>query len=129
MAASVEVRVPLLDYRLAELAFSLPEALRASRGRQKVLLKALCAKLVDPEIAYRPKAGFAMPARSWLRTSLRGEVERALGEGRVAEVCDRASLRRLLEGHYTGRAENTWKLWTLLTLDLWLERFGVETGS
>jgi asparagine synthase (glutamine-hydrolysing) len=129
MAASVEVRVPLLDYRLAELAFSLPEALRASRGRQKVLLKALCAKLVDPEIAYRPKAGFAMPARSWLRTSLRGEVERALGEGRVAEVCDRAALRRLLEGHYAGRAENTWKLWTLLTLDLWLERFGVEIGS
>lgn len=129
MAASVEVRVPFLDYRLAELAFSLPEALRASRGRQKVLLKALCAKLVGPEVAYRPKAGFAMPARSWLRTSLRGEVERALRGGRITEVCDRAALCRLLEGHYAGRAENTWKLWTLLTLDLWLECFGVETGS
>jgi asparagine synthase (glutamine-hydrolysing) len=125
MAASVEVRVPLLDYRLAEFAFALPDAMRATRGEEKVLLKQLCARMVGSDYAYRKKAGFAMPIRSWLRDHLRPEVERALTQGRIAALFDRAAMRGLLEDHYGGRRENTWKLWTLLNLDLWLERFDV----
>lgn len=127
MAASVEVRVPLLDYRMAELAFALPDALRASRGEEKVLLKKLCAGMVGADYAYRQKAGFAMPIRSWLRDALRPEVERAVREGRIAALFDRSAMTRILEDHYGGRRENTWKLWTLLNLDLWLERFDVAT--
>jgi asparagine synthase (glutamine-hydrolysing) len=129
MAASVEVRVPLLDYRLAELAFSLPGALRATRGKQKVLLKALCARLVSPDIAYRPKAGFAMPVRAWLRSGLEGVVRQAVLGERLSGLMEPSHLKRLFEDHYSGRAENTWKLWTLLTLDLWLERFQVQVGA
>lgn len=125
MAASVEVRVPLLDYRLAEFAFALPDALRATRGEEKVLLKQLCARMVGSDYAYRKKAGFAMPIRSWLRDALRPEVERAVMHGRIAGLFDRDAMRTLLDDHYGGRRENTWKLWTLLNLDLWLERFDV----
>lgn len=125
MAASVEVRVPFLDYRLAEFAFSLPDALRATHAEEKVLLKQLCASLVGPGYAYRKKAGFAMPVRSWLQGALRPEVGRVLTQGRVAALFDRPVLQRLLDDHDHGRLENTWKLWTLLTLDTWLERFEV----
>jgi len=129
MAASVEVRVPLLDYRLAEFAFGLPGALRATRGAQKVLLKALCARMVSPDIAYREKAGFAMPVRSWLRSGLESAVRQAVTGGRLGALMEPSRLGQLLEDHYSGRAENTWKLWTLLTLDLWLERFDVSVGA
>ncbi len=125
MAASVEVRVPLLDYRLAELAFAIPDALRATLREQKVLLKQICAERVGEGYAYRPKAGFTMPARSWLRQELRPQVEGAVLRGRLGAVLDRAAAKRILDDHYAERQENTWKLWTLLTLDLWLERFDV----
>ncbi|MEB3330045.1 MAG: asparagine synthase (glutamine-hydrolyzing) [Candidatus Sericytochromatia bacterium] len=122
MAASVEVRVPFLTPRLAGFALGLPEALRYANRQEKVLLKALCARVVDPAIAHRPKAGFAMPVRAWLSAMLTDEeVSRLLAglEGWLPS----GEVRRVVAEHRDGRADHTMKVWALLHLARWREAF------
>jgi asparagine synthase (glutamine-hydrolysing) len=124
MAASVEVRVPLLDHRVVEAAFRLADGERASLRCLKPWLRRFCRRLVGPEIASRPKAGFTMPVRAWLeQPQLRDEVAARLRGERLASVVNADAVAAILQSHIAGRRDNTWKLWTLLTLDLWLERF------
>lgn len=123
MAASVEVRVPFLDPRVVEAALALPEHQRATLRAQKPWLKGSCARLVGPDIAYRAKAGFTLPVRAWLQSHLREGLEARLRGERLASVLRAEAVHATLDDHFAGRADNTWKLWTLLTLDLWLERF------
>lgn len=124
MAASVEVRVPLLDHRVVEAVFRLPDSDRASLGTLKPWLRRFCGRLVGQDIASRKKTGFTMPVRVWMQMHLREEVQARLRGERLASVVRVEATRRILDDHASGRRDNTWKLWTLLTLDLWLERFG-----
>ena len=71
MAASLESRCPLLDYRLFELAWRLPMRMKRRGGVGKWILKQLAYKLVPRELLDRPKAGFAVPIAEWLRGPLR----------------------------------------------------------
>ena len=125
MAASVEVRVPLLDHRVVEAVGRLPDSDRASLRQLKPWLRRFCRHLVGPEIAARNKAGFTMPIRAWMQVQLAEEVNARLNGDRLASVLRPDAIRRMLDDHNSRRRDNTWKLWTLLTLDLWLERFDI----
>jgi asparagine synthase (glutamine-hydrolysing) len=126
MAASVEVRVPLMNVELTEFAFGLPDEYKLKSGSTKPLLKRACAEIAGPEFAYRPKAGFAMPIRSWLRGSLLETVRKHVLSEPLCAIFPPVALERLVNEHTSGTREHTWKLWSLLTLALWLETFNVE---
>ena len=124
MAASLEVRCPVLDHELAEFAATLPHRWKIAAGQGKrILLKALGDRL-PPELLMRRKMGFGVPTAEWFRGPLREMLwdqltgRRFLGRGIVSPDF----LRALLEEHQSGRRNNQHWLWALLMLELWFQR-------
>jgi len=127
MAASLEVRAPLLDTAFAEYAASLPIDLKL-RGRVgKYALKQLAYRYLPRAIVDRPKKGFGMPIGRWLRDDLRALCHDVLlGSHSLAASgrLQRRTVERLLREHATGAADHRQRLWTLLVLELWRQRHG-----
>lgn len=121
MAASLEVRSPLLDHELAGFAQQIPNSwkLRNGRGKQ-ILLKALGDRL-PPELLNRPKAGFAVPLANWFRGPLREMLHDTLLSKALAErgIVSPGFVSHLLNEHERRRRDNSHWLWALLMLELW----------
>ena len=83
MAVGLEVRVPLLDHRVVELAWRLPRSLRMNRGRGKTVLRRLLMSHLPAELVDQPKQGFGVPLADWLRGPLRPWVEELLAPARL----------------------------------------------
>jgi asparagine synthase (glutamine-hydrolysing) len=124
MAASLEVRPPLLDHRLVELAFRLPTSVKVRSGSTKWVLREAARPLLPDAVVERPHAGLRVPLESWLRTGLRdGARDRLTGtESWVAQTFDRSLVREVLDRHERG-ATDTGRLWTLLCLEVWHDCF------
>jgi asparagine synthase (glutamine-hydrolysing) len=126
MANSLEVRSPLLDHELAELAATIPHAWKIAGGQGKrILLEALGDRL-PPALLHRPKWGFGVPLADWFRGELR---EFLWDHVTAAQFLDRGIvspefLRALLEEHDSGRRDNCHWLWSLLVLSLWFQEMG-----
>jgi asparagine synthase (glutamine-hydrolysing) len=126
MANSLEVRSPLLDHELAELAATIPHAWKIAGGQGKrILLDALGDRL-PPALLHRPKWGFGVPLADWFRGELR---EFLWDHVTAAQFLDRGIvspefLRALLEEHDSGRRDNSHWLWSLLVLSLWFQEMG-----
>ena len=121
MAHGLEVRCPLLDHRIVELAARLPARLKLAGGTTKVLLRRVAARRLPAEILQRPKRGFAPPVSRWLREDLR-DLSRDLLLGSDAfgrGLFERREVERLLDDHAARRLEAGWALWTLLMLEVW----------
>ncbi|HEV2852864.1 MAG TPA: asparagine synthase (glutamine-hydrolyzing) [Thermoanaerobaculia bacterium] len=121
MAHALEVRCPLLDHRIVELAARLPARLKLAGGKTKILLRRVAERRLPAEILSRPKRGFAPPVSRWLREDLR-DLSRdlllapdAFGGG----LFERREVERLLDDHESRRLEAGWALWTLLMLEVW----------
>jgi asparagine synthase (glutamine-hydrolysing) len=124
MAASVELRVPMLDRDLVALIESVP-AEQHVRGLQgKALHKAAMEQLLPHEIVHRRKLGWATPVDRWLRAELRPLTEDVLlGDGLARELFEERELRRLVDDHAEGRANHARELFCLLSLGLWHRAF------
>ena len=121
MAASLEVRAPLLDVEVLETAWQLPDRMKLHWGARKWLLKRIAARLVPRDVVYRPKMGFAMPLAHWFRGEIGAVLEQLLAES-VAERegwIDTKCVRRELDAHRTGQRDNHTRLWLILWLELW----------
>jgi asparagine synthase (glutamine-hydrolysing) len=123
MAHSIEGRVPFLDHRLVELAFSLPDREKIRGLTTKVLLRRLARDRLPKEVARAPKQGFEIPVASWLRGPLAGRLRAALEPpgARLYEYVDRVVVDRLREDHARERADHGRALWALLTLQTWFD--------
>jgi asparagine synthase (glutamine-hydrolysing) len=121
MAHALEVRCPLLDHRIVEMAARLPARLKLDGGRTKVLLRRVAERRLPAEILSRPKRGFAPPVSRWLREDLKDLsydlllAPDAFGSG----LFERREVERLLDDHGARRLEAGWALWTLLMLEVW----------
>jgi len=125
MAASVEVRVPLLDQEVVQLASQLPDSYKVAGMQTKVILReAMRGSLPEP-ILRRPKAPFAAPIRSWLRRDAAPMTEAYLSAGRVLRrgLLNPATVQRILAEHRSGREDHSLRIWALLTLEVWLQEF------
>jgi asparagine synthase (glutamine-hydrolysing) len=121
MACSLECRAPFLDHELVEFALSLPIGWRLG----KRIVKDWARPLLPPGIVDRPKMGFGVPVGEWFRGELRGLLhERVLApDGLCGRIFCRSWLERLLGEHDSGRDDHTHRLWALLMLELWHERW------
>jgi asparagine synthase (glutamine-hydrolysing) len=126
MAHSLEARVPLLDHRLVELAFSLPGDELIRRGETKSVLRRALADLLPPNVRdRRDKLGFATPESRFLRAEL-GELAADVFSSRSFAhrgFIDDVSARRRLERHRRGEIDAGMELWRALNLELWARRF------
>lgn len=127
MAVSLEVRSPLLDKRLYEFAWTLPEDLKLRHGKGKWLLHELVAQRLPRELIDRPKQGFGVPIGSWLRGPLRDWAENLLAPGRLGAdgLLNPAPIRRAWDRHLSGRENLANQLWTILMLQAWREHWQI----
>jgi asparagine synthase (glutamine-hydrolysing) len=125
MAASLEVRCPLLDHRVVELAWSLPLSMRADAVGAKRVLKAVLERYVPRTLFERPKRGFGVPIGAWLRGPLRDWAEALLDERRIATegYLEPAEVRTLWRQHQSGRRDRQELLWHLLMFQAWHEHW------
>ncbi|UFU02381.1 asparagine synthase (glutamine-hydrolyzing) [Ruania suaedae] len=125
MAASLELRPPLLDHRLVELAFRLPSQYKVRRGTTKWALKEVARRALPDSVVDRRKVGFRVPLDAWFRKDLRDSVRARLTDSGsfVAETFDRAAVRALLERHESGRFNEEARIFALLSLEVWHETF------
>jgi len=125
MAVGLEARVPLLDHRVVELAWTLPlehKLAPGSRGPGKLPLRRILERYVPPELTERPKMGFGVPIDSWLRGPLRDWAESLLDEHRLAQqgLLRPELVRSRWEAHQQG-ANWAYPLWDVLMLQAWLD--------
>jgi asparagine synthase (glutamine-hydrolysing) len=125
MAHGLEARVPFLDHRLVEWAFTVPgrHKLRGTEGKR--LVKKAMEKHLPREILYRPKQGFNVPLKLWLRAELKDFVRDNLAPDRIARrgMLNPAYVSALLDAHFEGRKDASNHIFALLMLELWLQLF------
>ncbi len=120
MASSLEVRAPLLDYRVIEFAATLPSALKIHRGTKKYLLKRAFARVLPEEIFKRRKHGFTAPVDTWFRSDLTAVAEEAFApDAGAGEFLNLARMRSLLQEHRSGAQAHGTLLWSALMFCLW----------
>jgi asparagine synthase (glutamine-hydrolysing) len=125
MAHSLECRQPFLDYRVVELAASLPGPLKYQRGRGKRILQAAFGDLLPAEIWRRKKMGFGVPLEHWFRHELRELTQDVLLGDRIEQrgLFRQDMIQQIVAQHESGRFNHCYHLWTLLVLELWMQRW------
>ena len=125
MAHSMEVRTPFLDYRLAELACSIPGSLKIRQGKLKYILRKVAARYVSQEILDRPKEGFVLPKNTWLREGMSAMLADVFSPERLSlhGFFKRESITSLIAAFMNGNDALTFKIWTLLVFQLWYEDY------
>jgi len=123
MANSLEVRCPLLDHELAELAAEIPHAWKIRDGQGKRILVDAVGDRLPRELFDHPKTGFDIPLVDWFRGSLREFLRDHVTDPRFLErdLVAPEFLRELLDEHDSGRRDNSHWLWSLLVLALWFQ--------
>jgi asparagine synthase (glutamine-hydrolysing) len=124
MLASLEMRAPFLDYRIAEFAFGrVPGRLKANTTERKILLKRLCKKVLPPQFNADRKQGFSIPLPTWLKAGpWRDFVSDVLLDPK--STFDRRAVRDLIDGHGKCR-NNSERLFGLTVFELWRRAYGI----
>jgi asparagine synthase (glutamine-hydrolysing) len=126
MANSLECRVPFLDKELVELAFAIRTDVKISGGQPKSVLKKAVEGMIPAENIYRKKMGFHLPIPEWLRSDeIGGKFLDLILQSKLVRggIVERNVIANLIAEHRSGTHNRYFKLWTLLTLSLWYERW------
>jgi asparagine synthase (glutamine-hydrolysing) len=131
MANSLEVRCPLLDQGVAELAAAIPHAWRIRRGKGKQFLLRALGERLPAELLNRPKMGFGVPLADWFRGPLRELLWDHLTGSRFLDrgFVEPHFLNHLLREHERRRRDNSYWLWALLVLELWFRELEAESNT
>ena len=120
MAVALEVRVPLLDHRVVELSWRLPQRLKLRRGVGKWLLRQIAYKYVPKTLLERPKMGFAVPIDQWLRGPLKDWAEDLVGSLTSNDaLLDGPPIAKKWREHQSGARNWQYFLWNVLMYEAW----------
>ncbi|HEX4242774.1 MAG TPA: asparagine synthase (glutamine-hydrolyzing) [Steroidobacteraceae bacterium] len=125
MSAGVEIRVPLLDPDLVEFAAGIPPGLKQNGGEGKAIFKQAMIGTLPRDVIYRPKSGFGVPLRRWLRHELRSRVDDLLAPDALRRrgLFAPERVRRLIEADRQGRVDGSYTIFALMCFELWCRRF------
>jgi asparagine synthase (glutamine-hydrolysing) len=125
MAHSLELRVPFLDPKVADFAFSLPTRHKVRGFAKKRLLRRALEPLLPRQIVHGRKQGFSIPIAAWLRGPLEPFAREVLSPSAIARqgLLDPAAVTPLLERHCSEREDLSRQIWGLMALTLWFDRY------
>lgn len=127
MAHSLELRVPFLDRVVMEQAQALPHEYKINGKNTKYIFRKAANRTLPDEWADRPKKGFPVPIRYWMREEKYYDLIKAeLTSAEAAEFFDTDALVRLLDAHRDGKENNGRKIWTVYTFLVWYRRYFCE---
>jgi asparagine synthase (glutamine-hydrolysing) len=131
MAHSLEVRVPLLDHRVAEFGLGVDPGRRLRGGEGKAVLKRALEPRLPRDVLYRKKMGFSVPLANWISGPLRGRVEQAMKSERLRGlgVFDEGVLQGLVDAHCAGKRDYGATLWALLMFEGFLQTIEADPGA
>ena len=123
MAVALESRAPLLDHRVAEFAWSLPEDMKLRAGQSKWILRQVLYRHVPRTLIERPKMGFEIPIGLWLRGGLKDWAAALLNPTRLRRegLFDATIIETLWQEHLSGRFNWGAQLWCVLMVQAWME--------
>jgi asparagine synthase (glutamine-hydrolysing) len=126
MQSSLEVRVPLLDQRVCELAFSIPGDWKLRKGIGKHILIETFRDILPPSLHRRPKWGFEMPVSQWLKKELRYLIDEYLNKQAIERqgIFHYEPVKDLVGGLVSGRRDTSWQIWSLIAFQAWYSRYG-----
>ncbi len=131
MAHSLEVRSPLLDHNVAELAARMPTSMKIRGGRGKHILRELLRDKLPKQSIRKGKQGFAVPLRDWFRGKLAGMLQDYLGpNGYLPDsIFQQRKVQAILREHQQGSVDHARKLWLLLIFAVWHRQYQQQAVS
>lgn len=125
MSTSLETRVPFLDHRLVEFAWSLPLSMKIREGQGKWLVRQVLDRYVPRKLIERPKAGFTIPLDAWMRGPLKLWVDELLNESSLHEqgYLNPIPIRKMWKEHLSGKRNWSYHLWDVLMFQSWNSSF------
>jgi len=131
MAVGLEARVPLLDHRVVEFAWRLPQSMKIRNGTGRWLLRQVLYRHVPQQLIERPKMGFGIPLDHWLRGPLREWAESLLAEQRLGEtgLLNVRHIRERWAEHLSGHRNWQHHLWSVLMFEAWRDRWSTKAAA
>jgi len=130
MAHSLELRVPFLDKKVMEFAEHIPARFRVNENGNKQVVRHAANRVLPDEWATRPKKGFPVPLKFWLREQKYYDyVKEYFTASWAEEFFDTSKLMQMLDDHFEGRALNQRKIYTALTFLIWYKRYFVDEDA
>lgn len=127
MAHSLELRVPFLDKKVMEFAQHIPARFRVNENGNKQVVRHAANRVLPDEWATRPKKGFPVPLKFWLREQKYYDyVKEYFTAPWAEEFFDTSKLMQMLDDHFEGRALNQRKIYTALTFLIWYKRYFID---
>lgn len=123
MAVSLETRIPFLDHRVAEFAWSLPLDIKLRNGKSKWIVRELLQRYVPNELIDRPKMGFGVPIDQWLRGPLKSWANDLLSSSSLDKhaMLDKKLIQKKWQEHLSGVRNWQYQLWDILMFQTWYE--------
>ena len=131
MASSLELRVPLLDHRVVELAWKIPEAMNTNGTEGKIILRRILSDYMPPQLFERPKMGFGIPLSDWMRGPLSTWIEDLINPSMVKKygILNSDIVWKIWQEHRSGRQDWGYSLWDLISLQAWLGKDNTVNGQ
>jgi asparagine synthase (glutamine-hydrolysing) len=131
MAASLELRSPLLDHRVAEFSWRIPPSLKLRGTAGKWILRQVLHRRIPKEIVDRPKMGFSIPVDRWLRGALRPWAESLLAEDAIRRegLLDPVLIGRAWSDLQQGRRQTGMALWAVIMFQAWNARWRTSPAA
>lgn len=129
MANSLELRVPFLDKEMWNLSKRVPTKYKVHGTTTKYAFREAAQKKVPVDWAKRRKAGFLVPFVYWIKEEkYYNLVKETFNKDYVSEYFNKEKINKLLEDHYTGKANNGRKIYTIYAFLVWYDEFFVKLG-
>ena len=126
-AAGLEIRMPLTDRRIFDIASRMPSRFKVNEEQNKVAFRTAAAKVLPEEIAFRKKLGFIVPVRIWLADErYNADVREKFASEYAAEFFDPAEIKAIYDEYVGGNSDNWRKVWTIYTFLVWYEEYFIK---
>ena len=126
-AAGLEIRMPLTDRRIFDIASRLPSKFKVNEEQNKVAFRTAAAKVLPEEIACRKKLGFVVPSRYWLADErYNSDVREKFRSDYAAKFFDLDAIGAIYDEYVGGNSDNWRKIWTIYTFLVWYEEYFIK---